>query len=1192
MEKYQKYRGKLVELAKRYRDLEKDNTKARQVLVETQDKALRRISELREQCQLEQQAKAHLEHALRLEMDDLQCQNRTLKEKLVLMGAGTPDQSLNGSPKEAEGALINLTNDTNMEENDKLIEKLRREIRELKEPREDSKALDELRLQLETSQKEIQELRKREEENTIVIAENKMMIHSELENKESEVKKLKENIVAHQRTEDTLTQELKSLKDRMNKQSQELETLTKDKTKLEDRLKEVFEEKKTVNNELREMKEKIEKVNNKFRELSEDKTSLQSQNEQLNVEIKKCKDEMNELQKQKTLLTEEIKSIKIVSESTQSDVVLSLQESMKKTAGEFEMKLADLNKIIDEKSQEISRLTESNDGTVKKASDIEKEKALITVDRDTCRSKIESLKNEKRDHEKTLEREIREKNELKAQVTNIIQEIGRLEEQLKEVRNSHSVIQTEKQKLEEKVEKFHKQHNETKSKIEKDQAQKWQTKVKELESKLQEIQCENSQLADRNCLLEESSRRTTDEVKRLQVNFAESSSQENTGKLHELEEKVKTLSDQLTQCTGDHAKLFDEKEQLDHQYRSLQDANEAKEKEKLCLMEDLKTSQDELNSLKAKSTQLEAEKTSLTEMCDNLRVVLENIKKENDEMIKTRDELTKSFENLKTEFEKISNVKVKYEEQMSNMKRDNSSLTEKNKSLKNELDSISKKNQNRLTELENLLKQTHDEKESLTESLHKNATDIEKKMENYEEIRIQNEYLSTVVKQLESQMSKLQEESAEMSSKLEKNNDNERIKDEKVNELMMTISQKDEQLKTIQQLEAAVSITNRELENLNKDLLSKINNLESQVTRYGDYQQIKDENVALKSQKNEISQKFMQDNASLKEEIENIRKSHADEVQKLKSVENDLENEKTKLVHLEKAKSQVVSEKSALEVKFDEVTKKLEEIKKKSGTLSTQLSKVELELQSEKEKSSEIENHKKLAEEMTAKCEELSSEKSRLEKEIESSRSIIRDLNKDFEDHQSEIETLKNEKANFISQIEELNLKVASESELASKPKSSERYEALNNENYKLQESNRELLEKLETLERNSERKISDMTQEIEELQESMQHYMKINIEFNELKTKFETLTNGNNSTEVNGNSFDENVQRERDDLALKLKKIMNEVEDVSNKNLFLEQKVENYLILEQSNERLKTANEKLSRQLDETLVRSLTEVH
>lgn len=139
---------------------------------------------------------------------------------------------------------------------------------------------------------------------------------------------------------------------------------------------------------------------------------------------------------------------------------------------------------------------------------------------------------------------------------------------------------------------------------EKDQTQKWQTKMKELETKLQEDQCENSQLAEKNCLLEESSRRNSDEPKQLQSNLTDSQVED----AREHAERIKTLTDQITQCTGDHAKLFDVKEQLDHQYRSLQDANEAKEKEKLCLMEDIKRLQQELNSNKAKVAQLKSEK--------------------------------------------------------------------------------------------------------------------------------------------------------------------------------------------------------------------------------------------------------------------------------------------------------------------------------------------------------------------------------------------------------------------------------------------------------------------------------------------------------------------------------------------------------------------------------------------------------
>lgn len=136
------------------------------MLVETQDKALRRISELREQCQLEQQAKAHLESAI----------------------SENPDNVLNGlssstvTATREEQSLINLSSDgeTSNEHVDR-IQKLEKEIIDLK-------------LQLESSQKEINEIRQREEEGNITVAQNKLIIHSELEKKESEVKKLRELI--------------------------------------------------------------------------------------------------------------------------------------------------------------------------------------------------------------------------------------------------------------------------------------------------------------------------------------------------------------------------------------------------------------------------------------------------------------------------------------------------------------------------------------------------------------------------------------------------------------------------------------------------------------------------------------------------------------------------------------------------------------------------------------------------------------------------------------------------------------------------------------------------------------------------------------------------------------------------------------------------------------------------------------
>jgi len=134
-----------------------------------------------------------------------------------------------------------------------------------------------------------------------------------------------------------------------------------------------------------------------------------------------------------------------------------------------------------------------------------------------------------------------------------------------------------------------------------------------------------------------------------------------------------------------------------------------------------------------------------------------------------------------------------------------------------------------------------------------------------------------------------------------------------------------------------------------------------------------------------------------------------------------------------------------------------------------------------------------------------------------------------------------------------------------------------------LRSLNERLQRELEDLKHKSNGAESNMQQEIEELQANNQQMAE---RINEL----ETLRAGIQAQQLLASMAPKNVQEaaaagEKAELEAKLKEIMNEVQDVTNRNLFLEQKCENYLILEQSNERLKLQNAKLSRQLDETLV-------
>ncbi|KAH8038692.1 hypothetical protein HPB51_002836 [Rhipicephalus microplus] len=97
-----KYRNKnflnndfIVQAVQAYRSLDTEKEKIRRILSESQDKALRRMGELREQAQLEQQAKAHLEENLRCQLEEKEHIIQTLETKVALLKA---NNAIPGAP--------------------------------------------------------------------------------------------------------------------------------------------------------------------------------------------------------------------------------------------------------------------------------------------------------------------------------------------------------------------------------------------------------------------------------------------------------------------------------------------------------------------------------------------------------------------------------------------------------------------------------------------------------------------------------------------------------------------------------------------------------------------------------------------------------------------------------------------------------------------------------------------------------------------------------------------------------------------------------------------------------------------------------------------------------------------------------------------------------------------------------------
>lgn len=1111
------------------------------MLVDTQDKALRRISELREQCSLEQQAKAHLEAALRLEMDDQQCEIKTLKTKLSLSGERPEEAAkdtlinLSDSNGPSDGASANLISiddsvDSLPNENESrivagasiIISDTNEKIQQLEAQLAEERArYAELQRRFQASTEKISDLITREEENTIMLAQNKLAIHSELENKEKEMKTLKidakqsasekeclNEIVTELREQNSkanaqvkelaeakrlLEQQVDDLKklktaseseikelqakvivldsekqtilgknqlelekfkaryDKLQQKNDQLEEISRTKVietheKMESELKHVKEAHAEVSRQLNEQISKAQKLEQQLQELSgeadaarADKMKLEERFKQLFEEKKSLVSQLDEHERRANALAEELKVIKMVGENSESEAISKLQETMKTS--------------IDELNGRLSAAMREKDDSAAEAGNL--------------KTKIEALKNEKRDLEKTLEKEIRDKTELQTQVTNILQEIGRLEDQLKEVRQAYADLEQEKISLEEKSES-------------KERAQQISQKAKELEVQLRAARDENLQLAQEKSLLEQSLSRSEQNEKELE------------GKLKHENQQVRELSDRLAvvqlelesgqqenarlqeklkQSLDEYAELFNTKEQMDQEHRSLLDRIEAREKEKLCLESDFSKLRGELD-----------EKSGLTATCESLRRDLEDVQAQNAALQTSKSELEQKVDQLTDDLSSIETARGK---------------------LESEVNALNAKS----SEMEQSLNSSLSEKEKLEES-------FSERLDGLDQAKLENEFLGKSVKQLELDLAEAQ-------------------------------SVGDSHIKEIAELKDKLKSQQCELYVLTEE---KANRGEEESKVHLQIEQL---------------QKTLESSEKIKKDLEHQAAEQDEQIKALRSLNDELQRN------------------------FDLLNEKLEEKSRELEKSTAERDERYQKLQEELERTQAADDDGRLRSVETEQ---------RLQREIDSSRSIIGDLNSDLNDQSTKIAAAEEEITKLRAQIDDLEKEVSAKQ---SDPKK--------DEVDGLRKGNEQLQYELAECKRNFERESTDLRHEIDELLDNARAYKEKQIELEQLKASNERLSeeivqlkdkvsichaiesaNEPRSAAVESDSDDtgaEKLRRENEDLESKLTTIMSEVQDVSNRNLFLEQKCENYLILEQSNERLKLQNSKLSRQLDETLV-------
>ncbi|GFS72207.1 golgin subfamily A member 4 [Nephila pilipes] len=234
-----KYKNKYVEVVKNYKELREEKLKIENTLIEQQDKALRRMAELREQCQLEQKAKAHLEANLRLMLEEkdsricvLETQINLLKEnpdnlKAVFetnvqnsdMSSGDAisdsgsisckdhsvfEEKLERFEHQLSQANKTITAQTDQisllrKQNESLSQELEEKMKRFNEMEDEQGQLkSKHEFILQGMQSRLKELETQQEESVMSMAETKKNMHEELEFKEKQLVKAEEEAKQYQ----------------------------------------------------------------------------------------------------------------------------------------------------------------------------------------------------------------------------------------------------------------------------------------------------------------------------------------------------------------------------------------------------------------------------------------------------------------------------------------------------------------------------------------------------------------------------------------------------------------------------------------------------------------------------------------------------------------------------------------------------------------------------------------------------------------------------------------------------------------------------------------------------------------------------------------------------------------------------------------------------------------------------------
>lgn len=560
-ERGKKYRERWNEVVKAYRISIDEKEKLKNVLSETQDRALRRVNELKEQCNLEQEAKRHLEQSLQVVIEEKDEEVQVLRTKIELM------KTTHNNDENSSLIDLNVNNESYEEKNKKvenlemLLSKCNETLKSCQEKIDvlgkENEHLLQYKSKSEQLEKEVENVKRMRDSASKSFSESKQKLHDELESRSIIIKELKDQI-------EKRNIELKHRNSELKSKNEAIKTLNEKSSKIESAfenekttLKDEFEKEKSaaINLVRQEYEKKLqtesENFGNMIKALSEENERLKTTGTTLNSEIQTQIDErdrkIESIIKEKDEVQQQLDKINIdLKEETERNKIFKLNHEQEisslqfkldendKTLEQYKLEIEQLNK----KQIDFDTIKEKLETCEKLLADANVKYSELLVELDTTRkelqnkdSEIEQIRqemnvvqqsnsNENSEIIQELESKIETLKEKNREKINKINEFEKMivmkDTELIELSKSKNELQNEIDQLNEKLTKNSSVDNDyvNKLKLEMTKLEKVNEVTKKLITKLKEENCSIQQEIN---LLKQNNIEMTDEKSRLIV---------------------------------------------------------------------------------------------------------------------------------------------------------------------------------------------------------------------------------------------------------------------------------------------------------------------------------------------------------------------------------------------------------------------------------------------------------------------------------------------------------------------------------------------------------------------------------------------------------------------------------------------------------------------------------------------------